>query len=232
MCCRWAAVSLTLLAVTVAALLSTLELQPPPDSSAATATSAAACARPSERRGARHERSALFSMIVGGEILPVPPAAAQRLKQRRRIGVAAGLSLHQADACLLIGLLGAEQREVTGVAVLPLTLGEIQGGFGGSGGGSRRLEPIGILCERGQGIGHILTGGQNRAAVLRGGLRVGGPGGALVVQQGPSLEDWRREVRPHRPEAGPRGEQLIDGEGGAARGRGQRDVGQAVRNGD
>src|SRR5215472_12408153 len=102
MCCRWAADSRTLVAATVAALLSTREVQPPPQRTAATASSAAVCGLPSENRGARHERAALFSMIVRGQTLPVPPAPTQRLKQRRRVGVAAGLSLDQVDARLLI----------------------------------------------------------------------------------------------------------------------------------
>src|SRR5215471_1549454 len=109
MCCRWAAVSRTLLAVTVAVLLATRDVQLPPERTAANATSAAGFGFRSEKRGAQHERAVLFSMIVRGQTLPMPPAPAQRLKQRRRVGVAAGLSLHQVDACLLIGLLGAEQ---------------------------------------------------------------------------------------------------------------------------
>src|SRR6516164_7761897 len=135
MFCRWAAVSRTLLAVTVAELLSTPEVQPLPHSTAATAATAAACGDMRNKRGARHGRSALFSMIVRGEILPMPPAAAQRLKERGRVGIAARLSLYQADARLLVGLLGAEQREVARIAGLPLTPGEVQRRFGGIGGG-------------------------------------------------------------------------------------------------
>ena len=77
----------------------------------------------------------------------MPPAAAQSLKQRRSVCVAAGLSLHQVNARLLVGLLGAQQREVACIAVLPLTLGEIQRDFCGIGCGRRCLEPFGILAS-------------------------------------------------------------------------------------
>src|SRR6516165_2240726 len=231
MFCRWAAVSLTLLAVTVAGLLSTLELQPPPHSTAVTAATAAACADTSNKRGARHERSALLAMIVCGEILPMPPAAAQRLKKRCRVGIAARLSLYQADARLLVGLLGAEQREETRITGLPLTLGEVQRRFGGIGCGGGCLQLFGVFGERGESVGDILAGGQNGAAILRSRLRVAGSRGALLVQQCPALEDGCGQIGPQRPEPGAGGEQLIDGERRAARGGAQGNVGQAVCHG-
>ena len=40
----------------------------------------------------------------------MPPSAAQRLIQRRRIGKAIGLSLDQVDPSLLIQLLSAQKR--------------------------------------------------------------------------------------------------------------------------
>src|SRR6516225_5645262 len=180
MFCRWAAVSRTLLAVTIAELFSTPEVQPLPHSTAATA---AAREDMRNKRGARHERSALFSMIVRGEILPMPPAAAQRLKERGRVGIAARLSLYQPDARLLVGLLGAEQREVARIAGLPLTPGEVQRRFGGIGGGGGCLQLFGVRGERGERIGDILAGCQNGAAILCGCLQVAGSRGALLVQQ-------------------------------------------------
>src|ERR1700677_823944 len=60
------------------------------------------------------------------QISAVPPAAAQRLKECRSIGVAIGLCLHHADFGLLIGLLGYEQAERVGIAVPQLPLGQIQ----------------------------------------------------------------------------------------------------------
>src|SRR5580658_274511 len=154
MFCRCAAVSVTLLALCACGPLSSREVQAPPPSIAASTASAAARAQRCAAWDARGERGALISMIVRGQPLPVPPAAAEGLKQRRRVGVAAGLCLHQADACLLVGLLGVEQREVARVAVLPLTLGEIERHFGGGVGGGRRLELLGVFGERCQRIGY------------------------------------------------------------------------------
>ena len=42
----------------------------------------------------------------------VPPAAAERLEQGGGVGIARGLGLHEADARLLVGLLGAQQRQL------------------------------------------------------------------------------------------------------------------------
>src|SRR5579872_581981 len=221
---RWAALSRTLLAVTPGALSASLEVQPPSARPTASAASAAA----GTARGARR----LFSMSLRRERLSMPPAAAERLKERGGVGVAAGLSLHQVDARLLIGLLGAEEREVRCVAVLPLTLREVECGLGRIGGGGGGLQLFGILGERRQRIGHVLTGGEDRAAILRGRLVIRGLRGALLVQQGSALEDGRGEIRPHRPEAGAAREQLIDGERGAAGGGAQGDIGQAVGHGD
>src|SRR5580658_10049045 len=64
------------------------------------------------------------------EIRPVPPAAAQRLKQCSGIGEARRLRLDQRDMRLLIGLLGVEQRQIGAGAQLELAPrdGEAVGG--------------------------------------------------------------------------------------------------------
>src|SRR5579871_5305575 len=134
---RWAALSRTLLAVTAGALSASLEVQPSRARPAASIASTVPCAAQGARR--------LLSMSLRRERLLMPPAAAQRLKERGGVGVAAGLSLHQADARLLVGLLGAEERQVWCVAVLPLTLREVECGLGGSGGGGGGLQLFGIL---------------------------------------------------------------------------------------
>ena len=54
----------------------------------------------------------LSILIVPTQVLAMPPAAAQRLKQGRGIGEAAGLGLHQRDARLLIGLFGVRRASV------------------------------------------------------------------------------------------------------------------------
>ena len=51
--------------------------------------------------------SGLFDSIFG-QIRPVPPAAAQRLKQRGGVGIAIRLRLHQVEQGLLVGLLSGQ----------------------------------------------------------------------------------------------------------------------------
>jgi len=102
--------------------------------------------------------------------------------------VAAGLRLHQRNLALLVGLFGVQQRQIVGVAVAPLTLRQIARDFGRIGGGLGRLQGLGVLFERGQGIGDILKGGQHGAAILFRSLSIGRPGGAFLVQQLAALE--------------------------------------------
>ena len=157
---------------------------------------------------------------------------AECLKQRRSVRVARRLRLHQADAGLLVTLLRAKQREVAGVAALPLLLRQIQCDFGRIGGARGGLEALGILLQRHQGVGDVLEGAQHGAAVLLRGLSVRSLRSPLLVQEGAALEQRRGRRGADGPEAGAFGEQLVYGERGAACVSGQLNVGQAVGNGD
>src|ERR1700733_5906104 len=53
---------------------------------------------------------------LGSDVVPVPPAPAERLDQRDRVGVAAGLGLGLADQRLPIGLLGVQHRQIADTA--------------------------------------------------------------------------------------------------------------------
>src|ERR1700677_378794 len=109
MFCRWAAVSFTLPTARGLECGSSFFEQPLKDAAAAIATTATAS-------------DCLVFMLVRYQIRAVPPPASQGLKQSRGIGIAAGLCLHQIDLALLIGLLGAQQRQIPGVAGVPLPL--------------------------------------------------------------------------------------------------------------
>src|SRR5262249_34943089 len=63
-------------------------------------------------------------------ILAIPPAAAESLEQRSRVGVAISLGLNKADQGLLIGLLRIEQQQIIDIAELqpPARDGEASGG--------------------------------------------------------------------------------------------------------
>lgn len=55
-----------------------------------------------------------------------PPPATERLEQRGGVAQARRLRLHSRDDCLLIGLLGGENREAVGIARIELRLGRLQ----------------------------------------------------------------------------------------------------------
>src|SRR3954447_25778779 len=56
-------------------------------------------------------RRGLWSIGASLEIGPVPPPAAERLEQGRGVGVAARLGLNEAEARLVVRLLGVEHRK-------------------------------------------------------------------------------------------------------------------------
>src|SRR6185503_5748176 len=84
----------------------------------------------------------LFPMIVLGEFRAMPPATAKRLKQRRCIGITAGLGLHETDPGLLVGLLRSQQSEVAGVTVLHLPLCQVECHLGSSFRRGARLQAL------------------------------------------------------------------------------------------
>jgi len=55
-----------------------------------------------------------------GDVLTVPPAATQRLKQGRGVGVARGLRLHQSEQRRVIGVLGRQKTQIADGAELQL----------------------------------------------------------------------------------------------------------------
>ena len=50
---------------------------------------------------------------LGQYILPIPPPAAERLKERDRVGITVGLRDHEGNPGLLIGALRVEQRQIS-----------------------------------------------------------------------------------------------------------------------
>ena len=133
---------------------------------------------------------------------------------------------------LLIGLFGCHQAQGGGVAGLQLILRDIQRGLGGIVRRRRRFQAICILLQRCQSVGDILERGQHGAAILRGGLIVSAPGSALLIEQGAALEDRRRQSCADAPEIRARREQIAKGQRRISGGAAERDVGQAVGDGD
>ena len=108
---RCADVSVTLLAVTDAAceLSSILGAQPLNDMTLADAMSATTTVHGNLRRRCAVARPPIDLVFIFAlaQVRAVPPPAAKRLKQCRRVGKTISLGLHQADQVLLISLLSA-----------------------------------------------------------------------------------------------------------------------------
>ena len=78
----------------------------------------------------------------------------------------------------------------------------------------------------------ILKGGHDRAAILGGGLFVGGLRGEFAVQKGRAVEDGLRDAAGNDPKFAAGHKQLVEGKRITAGIPGERYIGQPVRNGD
>src|ERR1700730_11145693 len=110
----------------------------------------------------RRRRRSRLSNDAGGS-----NGSAERLKQRGRISVAIGARLDERDHRLLIGLLRADERQVTHGAELELVPHDVQAPLPGVFGAGGRAQSVGIRIERMQRIGHVLKGGQYRRSIQR-----------------------------------------------------------------
>src|SRR4051794_22875853 len=90
------------------------------------------------------------------DVVAVPPASSQCLKERSRVGIAIGLCLHQIDEGLLVGLLRVEQGEIVDVAKLQSLTRNGEAAFRRTFGDEGLLQGDSIRPDRGQGIGNIL----------------------------------------------------------------------------
>ena len=156
-----------------------------------------------------------------GRRRPVPPAAAQRLEQRRGVGVSSGLGLHQADPGLLVLALRIEQCQLADRAELVLAGRQIER-FAGQG------QRLGLGAQRGrvgidgaQHIGHVLERHQHGRLVLRLGLFVRRLGGTLLGGQRAAVEYRLGQSRGHTPHDQARLEQVFGPQRGHAERGGQ-----------
>ena len=100
--------------------------------------------------------------------MPIPPAAAERLKQRRRIGEPRRAGLHHLNHRLLIGLLGVEQQQDVGVAGFHLLAGEVETHLRSAFEVARGLQRIRVVLQGAQRVGDVLHGGDDGAPVSPG----------------------------------------------------------------
>src|SRR6185312_6124544 len=246
MCSRWAEVSVTFCGVSAAVVAcgSAFDEQAATDINAARAStgSSAAAIRRVDRAT---EGSSLFIAIPGGSGVGwggqrggpafgrgvMPPAAAECLEQRGRVGVATRLRLHQRDARLLVALLRTQQGQVACIAILVLALRQIQGELGGLRGRGRGLQALGVVLQGRQRIGHVLERGQHGGAIFLGRLHVGRLGGALLMQQAAAMENRRGDIGADAPEARTGLEHLAYRHRGTAGICAEGDIRQPIRDG-
>src|SRR5262249_15857698 len=107
-----------------------------------------------------------FGALCGSRLLAMPPASAERLEQRRRIGVTRGLHADQCDARDCELALRFEQGEIARAAELELLARELQPvarerlGFGLS------LYRARVLFQGAQRIGDVAESLKHRVLVL------------------------------------------------------------------
>ncbi len=129
----------------------------------------------------------------------MPPATAERLKQRSGVRVAIGLSLQKPDVGLLVGLFGAQQRQAARITIFFLTLRQIErhpGCVVGDGGGFQRLC---VLLQRDERVCDILKRDEHCAAILLCRLIISGSRAALLMQQLAAIENGLRQRRTDAP---------------------------------
>src|SRR5580704_1774504 len=116
----------------------------------------------------------LFSLrtksLIARLLLSIPPPAAERLKQRRRVGVSIRPGLNRRQRRRVVGLLRVEYGNQADRSQSALLLCEIKAFFRGPFRFCTRLERVGIRVERAQRVGHILACQDDGGAVLRGRL--------------------------------------------------------------
>src|SRR6266851_3822871 len=119
-----------------------------------------------------------------GDVLAVPPAAAERLRQRRGVRKTIGLRLHESDQSRLVSVLCGKQSQIIDGTELQLSARNSKALEGGALGRISRLQSVGVGLNRMQRIGDVLKGGD---------------GGAFLMQQGASIEDRLRHVADQCP---------------------------------
>ena len=132
--------------------------------------------------------------LFGVNIRAIPPAAAKGLEQRDGVGIAGGPRLHDADQRLLIGLLRIEQGEIIDIAELQALSRDVEALECRLLRSDRLLQRDCIGLNAAQRVRDILKGCHNRAAILGGGLLVGGLRGEFAVQQDAAVEDGLRDA--------------------------------------
>src|SRR6267378_145271 len=158
-----------------------------------------------------------FSLSVcgfrGKDALPLalPPAAAQRLEERRGVRVARSLRLNETDPCLFVLALRIEERELARRAELELLDRHVEAFARGGLGLGLRLERDRVELQGKQHVGDVLERAEHGLLILREGLVVGGFGAALPRLELPRVKNRLKEARADVPDLRARIEEVSGG---------------------
>ncbi len=146
----------------------------------------------------------LGAVRIGRDVDAVPPAAAQRLEQRGGVGIARRLRLHQAKPRLQVAALRIEQDQIGDRAQPILAAREIERVGCRAHRALLGFERRGVQLQGAQHIGDVLERDEHGVLVLRLRHLECRLGGALLMQQGETMEDRLRAVRRDAPDGGAR----------------------------
>src|SRR5882724_5388069 len=156
--------------------------------------------------------------------LALPPAAAQRLEERRGVRVARSLRLNKTDPCLLVLPLRVEERELARRAELEL-LGRHVEAFARSGLGIRlRLERDRVELQSKQHVGDVLERAEHGLLVLCEGLVVSSFCAAFSRLELPGVENRLEQAGADVPDHVARIKQVGGGRRGHAVAAAQRQL--------
>src|SRR5437867_5740401 len=146
----------------------------------------------------------------GKEALPLalPPAAAERLEQRRGVRVARRLRLNQPDLRLLVLSLRIEEREIARRAELQLLDRHVEAFARGGLGVRLRLERDRVELQGKQHVGDVLERAEDGLLILREGLVVGGLRTALSRLELPRVKNRLKQAGADVPDLCACAEQL------------------------
>src|SRR5712691_7344258 len=154
----------------------------------------------------------------GKEALPLalPPAAAQRLEERRGVRVARRLRLNETDPCLFVLALRIEEREMARRAELELLDRHVEAFARRRLGIRLRLERDRVELQGKQHVGDVLERAEHGLLILREGLVVSGLCATLSRLELPGVENRLEHVGADVPDHFARIEQVGGGRRGHA----------------
>src|SRR5439155_8414444 len=156
----------------------------------------------------------------------LPPAAAQRLEERRGVRVARRLRLNQPDLRLLVLALRVEKREIARRAELQLLDRHVEAFARGGLGVRLRLERDRVELQGKQHVGDVLERAEDGLLILREGLVVGGLRTALSRLELPRVKNRLKQAGADVPDLRARVAEQLDASG---RGRAEASAQSHVR---